>query len=198
MTHRLQSSALDQLFHAARSFNGWLSIPVTDDTVRELYELLKWGPTAANSNPARFVWVRTPEAKERLAALAVELNRPKILSAPVTVIVGNDLGFSETLPKLLPPALVDRLQQAFADPAVAEVNATRNGSLQGAYLMLAARALGLDCGPMSGFDNRGVDETFFNGTRIRSNFICSLGVGDPASLRPRLPRLSFEEAGWFQ
>ena len=198
MTHRLQPSALDQLFRAARSFNGWLSTPVTDGTVRELHELLKWGPTAANSNPARFVWVRTLKAKERLAALAVEPNRAKILSAPVTVIVGNDLGFSDTLPGLLPPLLVDRLQQAFADPAVAEASAVRNASLQGAYLMLAARALGLDCGPMSGFDNQGVDESFFSGTRIRSNFICSLGHGDPASLRPRLPRPAFEEAGWFQ
>jgi 3-hydroxypropanoate dehydrogenase len=99
---------------------------------------------------------------------------------------------------LLPPFLVDRLQQAFADPTVAELNAARNGSLQGAYLMLAARALGLDCGPMSGFDNQGVDKSFFSGTRIRSNFICSIGFGDPASLRPRLPRLAFEEAGWFQ
>lgn len=198
MTLRLQPRALDQLFRAARTFNGWLPTPVTDDMVRELYDLLKWGPTAANSNPARFVWVRTPEAKARLAALAVEMNRTKIMSAPLTVIVGNDLGFSDTLPKLLPPFLVDRMQQAFADPAVAELNAARNGSLQGAYLMLAARALGLDCGPMSGFDNQGVDERFFGGTRIRSNFICGLGYGDPASLHPRLPRLAFEEAAWFQ
>lgn len=164
--------------------------------VRDLYDLLKWGPTSANSSPARFVWVRSPEGKAKLAALAWDRNRPKILAAPLTVIIGNDLAFADRLPELLPHN-VEAMQKAFASPAAAEATAMRNGTLQGAYLTIAARALGLDCGPMSGFDNAGVDEAFFAGTRIRSNFICSIGSGDPASLFPRNPRLSFEDAGHF-
>lgn len=198
MTLRLQRSALDQLFYSARTYNGWMPTAVTDDLVRELYDLLKWAPTAANSNPARFVWVRTPEAKDRLAGVAADMNRPKIIAAPLTVIIGSDFAFANTLPKLLPPFLVEQMQMAFADPKVAESSAARNCSLQGAYLMLAARALGLDCGPMSGFDSQAVDALFFGGTQIRSNFICSIGYGDSGTLHPRLPRLTFEEASWFQ
>ena len=119
-----------------------------------------------------------------------------MLAAPLTVIIGHDLGFADRLPKLMPHNF-EAMQKAFAPPAIAEVTAMRNGTLQGAYLIVAARALGLDCGPMSGFDNAGVDGAFFADTRIRSNFICSIGHGDPASLFPRNPRLSFEEAGWF-
>jgi nitroreductase len=169
---------------------------VDEGTVRDLYDLLKWGPTSANSCPARFVWVRSPEAKAQLAGLAAEKNRPKILAAPLTVIIGNDLDFQREFPKLLPHA-AEMAQKAFADPALAEVTAMRNGSLQGAYLIIAARALGLDCGPMSGFDNAGVDQAFFAGTRIQSNFICCLGHGRPDSVFPRNPRLTFEETGRF-
>jgi 3-hydroxypropanoate dehydrogenase len=162
--------------------------------VREIYDLMKWGPTSANCSPARFVWVRSADGKAKLAGLAAEQNKAKILQAPVTVIIGHHLDFAAELPKLLPHA-AEVMQQYFAAPGVAEVTAMRNGTLQGAYLIIAARALGLDCGPMSGFDNAGVDEAFFSGTRIRSNFICSIGHGDPASVFPRHPRLSFDEAG---
>ena len=162
--------------------------------MREIYDLMKWGPTSANSSPARFVWVRSADGKATLAGLAAEPNKPKILKAPVTVIIGHDLDFAGELPKLLPHA-AEVMQKYFAAPDVAEVTAMRNGTLQGAYLIVAARPLGLDCGPMSGFDNAGVDKAFFSGTRVRSNFICSIGHGDPASVFPRNPRLSFEEAG---
>ena len=195
-TDALSTDALDQLFRSARTYYGWTDAPVSDGDVRDLYELLKWGPTSANSNPARFVWVRSPAGKAALADLASERNRPKILAAPLTVIVGNDLDFADRLPELLPHNAA-AMQQVFAAPGVAEVTAMRNGTLQGAYLIIAARALGLDCGPMSGFDNAGVDRAFFAGTRIKSNFICSLGHGDPESLFPRSPRLPFDEAGHF-
>lgn len=194
MNSALNDQLLNQLFRSARTPNGWTDRPVEDDTVRDIYELMKWGPTSANSSPARFVWVRSAEAKATLAGLAAEMNRPKILAAPVTVIIGHDLDFAGKLPKLMPHA-AEAMQKYFASPGVGEVSAMRNGTLQGAYLMVAARALGLDCGPMSGFDNAGVDKAFFSGTRIRSNFLCRIGYGDPASVFPRNPRLSFEEAG---
>ena len=197
MSETLAPAALDQLFRSARTHYGWTDQPVTDDDVRALYELMKWGPTSANSSPARFVWVRSPEAKERLAAVTWERNRPKMLAAPVTVIIGHDHAFADQLPKLMPHNY-EAMQKAFAPAPIAEVTAMRNGTLQGAYLIIAARALGLDCGPMSGFDNAGVDAAFFAGTAIRSNFICSIGHGDPAALYPRNPRLSFEEAGRFE
>src|SRR5882757_1182417 len=193
MTAALPDHSLDQIFRSARTFNGWADRPVEDATVREIYDLMKWGPTSANSSPARFVWVRSADGKAKLAGLAAELNKPKILKAPVTVIIGHDLDFAAELPKLLPHA-AQAMQQYFAAPGMAEVTAMRNGTLQGAYLIVATRALGLDCGPMSGFDNAGVDKTFFAGTRIQSNFISSIGYGDPASVFPRNPRLSFEEA----
>ena len=194
MNSALNDQSLDQIFRSARTFNGWADRPVEDATVREIYDLMKWGPTSANCSPARFVWVRSADGKATLAGLAAELNKAKILQAPVTVIIGHDLDFAGELPKLMPHA-AERMQQYFSAPGVAEVTAMRNGTLQGAYLIVAARALGLDCGPMSGFDNAGVDKAFFSGTRIESNFICSIGYGDTASVFPRNPRLSFEEAG---
>jgi len=196
MRNAISSEALDQLFRTARSYNGWMDTPVDEGVVRDLYDLLKWGPTSANSSPARFVWVRSPEGKAQLAGLASGTNGPRILEAPLTVIIGNDLDFPDAFPTLLPHD-AEAAQKAFAQPDLAAVTAMRNGSLQGAYLVIAARALGLDCKPMSGFDNAGVDLAFFPGTRIQSNFICSLGEGRPDSLFPRLPRLAFEEAGRF-
>jgi len=196
MANPIPASALDQLFRHARTPNDWAPTPIDDATVHALYDLLKWGPTSANSTPARFVWVRSAEGKAQLASLAMEANRPKILAAPLTAIIGNDLDFPETMPKLF-PARGEMMKQMFKQPGVAEVTAMRNGSLQGAYLIIAARALGLDCGPMSGFDNAGVDKAFFAGTNIHSNFICCLGHGKPESIFPRNPRLTFEEAGRF-
>jgi 3-hydroxypropanoate dehydrogenase len=196
MSNALSPAALDQLFRTARTPTDWRDVPVGDDLIRELYDLVKWGPTSANSSPARFVWVRSPEGKAQLAELAMEQNRPKILAAPVTVIVGHDLDFPETMPKLF-PARGEMMKQMFLRPGVAEITGFRNGSLQGGYLIVAARALGLDCGPMSGFDNAGVDRAFFAGTRIQSNFICCLGYGKPESIFPRNPRLTFDEAGRF-
>jgi len=192
----LPPEALDQIFRSARTYNAWTEGPIEDGVARALYDLLKWGPTSANCSPARFVFVRTPEGKAKLAELAMDMNRAKILAAPLTVIVGNDLDFAAKLPMLLPYAAAT-YQQYFSQPAVAEATAMRNGTLQGAYLIIAARALGLDCGPMSGFDNAGVDQAFFADTHIRSNFICSLGYGKPDSVFPRLPRLAFEEAARF-
>jgi 3-hydroxypropanoate dehydrogenase len=196
MKSALPAACLDQLFRHARTYNEWSPQDVDDRTIHELYELLRWGPTSANSSPARFVWVRSADGKAKLAALATETNRPKILAAPVTVIIGYDLAFPETMPKLF-PARAEMMRQFFQQSGVAEVTAMRNGSLQGAYLIIAARALGLDCGPMSGFDNAAVDREFFTGTRIHSNFICSLGYGKPGTPFPRNPRLSFEDvARW--
>ncbi|MGH8117152.1 MAG: malonic semialdehyde reductase [Steroidobacteraceae bacterium] len=192
----LPATSLDQLFRLARTYNEWSSRDVDEQTIHDLYELLKWGPTAANSSPARLVWVKSAEGKAKLSALAMAANQAKILAAPVTVIIGYDLEFSETMPQLF-PARGEALREVYRQPAMAEETAKRNSSLQGAYLILAARALGLDCGPMSGFDNAGVDREFFAGTRIHSNFICSLGYGKPGTPFPRNPRLSFDEAGWW-
>ena len=194
MTPKLDELTLGRLFRTARTRNGWTDRPVTEEQLRELYDLLKFGPTSANCCPARFVWVTSGEGKSRLAALAAPGNADKILAAPVTVIIGYDLGFAETMPTLF-PARGEQLRAFFSEPQVAEVTAFRNGSLQGAYLILAARALGLDCGPMSGFSNDGVDQAFFANTRIKSNFICSIGYGSDQNLFPRNPRLTFEDAG---
>ena len=190
----LPAASLDQLFRQARTYNEWDSREVDDRTIHALYELLKWGPTAANTSPARFVWVKSAAGKAKLSGLAMDANQSKILAAAVTVIIGYDLAFSEVMPKLFPER-GEAMRQMFQEPELAEVTAKRNSSLQGAYLIIAARALGLDCGPMSGFDNAGVDREFFAGTRIQSNFICSLGYGKPGSPFPRNPRLSFEETG---
>jgi nitroreductase len=197
MSERLPDAALDQLFRTARTRNGWTDRPVPEALVRELYELLRWGPTSANSTPARFVWVRSPEGKQKLSALASETNKAKILEAPLTAIIGHDLAFPDAMPKLFPAKGEAMARNFRSNQAPLEASAFRNGSLQGAYLILAARALGLDCGPMSGFDNAGVDAAFFAGTQIRSNFICSLGYGSDQNLFPRNPRLSFDEAGRF-
>jgi 3-hydroxypropanoate dehydrogenase len=194
MADKLDDLALDQLFRTARTRNGWADRPVTDEQLRELYDILKLGPTSANSSPARFVWVRSAEGKSRLSALASTNNQAKILAAPVTVIIGYDLDFAEQMPKLF-PARAEAMKAAFKNPVLAQTTAFRNSTLQGAYLILAARALGLDCGPMSGFNNEAVDREFFGGTRIKSNFICSIGYGTNENLHPRNPRLTFEEAG---
>jgi 3-hydroxypropanoate dehydrogenase len=196
MTKPLDGQALDQLFRTARTRNGWTDRPVTEKQLRELYDLVKFGPTSANCCPARFVWVRSGEGKARLAAHAMDVNKAKILAAPATVIVGHDLEFAEFLPQLF-PARGEMMKGMFQDPGLAERTAFRNGSLQGAYLILAARALGLDCGPMSGFDNSAVDSEFFAGSKVRSNFICCIGYGSDDNLYPRNPRLTFEEAGRF-
>jgi 3-hydroxypropanoate dehydrogenase len=196
VSNKLSSAVLGQLFVEARTRNAWTEAPVSEGQIRELYDLVKMGPTSANSCPARFVWVKSEEGKAKLAALASPTNGPKILSAPVTVIIGNDLDFAERMPELF-PARAQQMKDVFSEPLLAQTTAFRNGSLQGGYLILAARALGLDTGPMSGFDNQRVDAEFFAGTRIKSNFLCSLGHGSDEGLFPRNPRLTFEEAGRF-
>lgn len=188
---KLSDTALDQLFRAARTHNGWLDRPVPDALLSELFEIMKWGPTSANCWPLRVVFVKSPAAKARLVPLMMEGNRAKTEAAPVTAILGMDLDFPETLPRLFPHT--DAKSWFVGNAALTEATAFRNSSLQGAYFMLAARALGLDCGPMSGFDAAAVDAEFFAGTRIRTNFICNLGYGDPAALFPRSPRPSFDE-----
>ncbi|HUY18604.1 MAG TPA: malonic semialdehyde reductase [Candidatus Binataceae bacterium] len=189
----LDEKALDVLFRTARSHNGWLDRPVSDAELHALYELVKWGPTSANCSPMRLVFVRTPAGKERVRPALSPNNVEKTLSAPVVVIVANDSRFHEFGPRLFPrnPAAAERFA---SDPALAAVTALRNGTLQGGYLILAARALGLDCGPMSGFDNGKIDAEFFPDGRFKSNFLCGLGHGDPARVFPRGPRLTFEEA----
>jgi 3-hydroxypropanoate dehydrogenase len=196
MNSVLDGASLDQLFRAARTRNAWTDRAVTEQQLRELYDLMKFGPTSANCCPARFVWVTSADGKEKLAALASKTNGPKIRVAPVTVIIGYDLDFAEHLPKLF-PARGKEMQAAFKDPQVAQTTAFRNGSLQGAYLIIAARALGLDTGPMSGFNNEAVDREFFANTHIKSNFICSIGYGSDENMFPRNPRLSFEDVGRF-
>lgn len=191
MSRILTDDALDQLFRTARTHNE-LGGEVSDETLRQLYDLVKWAPTSANGSPARFVFVKSAQAKEKLRPALSEGNLAKTLAAPVTVIVGHDLEFHEKLPYLFPHADA-RSWFAGNDEAI-RTTAFRNGSLQGAYLILAARALGLDTGPMSGFDNAKVDEAFFAGTRIKSNFLVNLGVGQPEKLFPRSPRLPFDEA----
>jgi len=207
MGRMLDDQGLDLLFREARSHSAWLDKPVSDDTLRQLYDLLKWGPTSSNSSPARFVFLRSREAKERLRPALAAGNLAKTMAAPVTVIIAYDLKFYEKLPKLFPHN--PRMRALYADaPELIETTAQRNSSLQGAYLIIAARSLGLDCRPMSGFDNAKVDEEFFGSAKqcegcdqeffpeghVKSNFLCNLGYGDPAALHPRLPRLSFTEA----
>lgn len=192
MHHALDASALDQLFRSARTHNAWQAKDLPDALLHQLYELLKWGPTSANCSPARFVFVKSAEAKAKLKAALTPGNVEKTMAAPVTVIVGQDLSFHDKLPQLFPHA--DARSWFAGNEALIESTAFRNASLQGAYLILAARALGLDTGPMSGFDAARVDADFFAGTRIRSNFLVNLGYGDPAGLFPRSPRLAFDEA----
>ena len=192
MAARLDDTALDLMFREARTRNGWEPEPISEETLREIYELTKLGPTAANSTPARFVFCLSEDAKEKLAAVASPGNQAKIRQAPCTVIIGYDMGFPATMPKLFPH--VPTINKGMTDPAANEVMALRNSSLQGGYFIMAARALGLDCGPMSGFDNAGLDAAFFAGTKIKSNFICSIGKGNDTNLFGRLPRHTFEEA----
>ena len=185
-------AALDQIFRDARTHNSWQARPVTDAQLHALYDLWKLGPTSANCCPARVVFVRSTEAKEKLEPALSEKNRAKTMTAPVVAIIGMDLEFYEKLPTLFPH---DDARSWFAGkPKSIEDTAFRNSSLQGAYLILAARALGIDTGPMSGFDNATVDEAFFAGTKVKSNFLCSLGYGNPEKLFPRSPRLPFDEA----
>jgi len=198
---------MDTLFREARTYSAWQDTPVTDQTLHDLYDLLKWAPTSANAAPARFAFLRSTEAKERLRPALAPLNVEKTMSAPVTVIVAYDLKFYDQLPKLFPHS--PGMKQLFeSNPELVEATAKRNSSLQGAYLILAARALGLDCGPMSGFDPAKVDEEvfaagkpcfgcdqeFFPEGHVKTNFLCNLGYGDPGKLFPRLPRLPFNEA----
>ena len=207
MSRVMNDEALDQIFREARTYNGWQDKPVTDEMLMQVYELMKWGPTSANGSPARFVFLRSQESKERLRPLLSPGNVEKTMTAPVTVIVAYDLLFFHKLPKLFPHA--PGMRDLFAEnPQLVEVTAKRNSSLQGAYLIIAARALGLDCGPMSGFDNARLDEEFFGAGKecegceqeffpaghVKSNFLCNLGYGDPSTILPRSPRLTFEEA----
>jgi 3-hydroxypropanoate dehydrogenase len=190
---RLEALALDKLFREARSHNKFTEERVSDDTLREIYEILKWGPTSANSSPARFLFLRTREAKERLAPALSSGNLDKTMAAPVTVIVAYDPKFYEHLPRLFPHNL-DARSWFTSNEALAAITAFRNGTLQGAYLIVAARAVGLDAGPMSGFDNDMVDEIFLRNYGWRSNFLVNLGHGDPTGVFPRSPRLDFEDA----
>ena len=192
-TAMLDPTALDLVFRTARTYRAWDGRPVDDATLRELHELMKWGPTTGNSCPARFVFVKSAEAKARLRPALDAGNVVQTMAAPVTAIVAYDLAFYEMMPKLAPHT---NARSWFADEPLESLRTTalRNGSLQGAYLIIAARALGLDCGPMSGFDNAKVDAEFFAGTTVRSNFLCNLGYGDPSKLHPRAPRLTFDEA----
>jgi 3-hydroxypropanoate dehydrogenase len=192
MTKTLDEAGLDLIFRTARTYNGYTDAPVTEADLRAIWDLMKWGPTSANMSPARIVWVTTPEAKEKLALLASSTNADKIRKAPVTAILGMDMEFHEQLPKLFPHR--DMRPIFVGNTALIESSAFRNSTLQGAYLIIAARALGFDTGPMSGFDNAKVDEAFFAGTEIKSNFICTLGIGDPSTIFDRLPRLDFEDA----
>jgi 3-hydroxypropanoate dehydrogenase len=193
MSQILNQEALDLLFHEARTHFTWLDQPVTDETLRDLYNTMKFGPTSMNCTPARFLFLRTREAKERLRPFLMQANVDKTMAAPVTAIVAYDLKFYERLPQLFPN--YPGAREIFANnPDLAQITATRNGTLQGGYFILAARALGLDCGPMSGFDNAKVDAEFFAGETVKSNFLCNLGHGDASKVFPRNPRLEFEEA----
>ncbi|MBY0229324.1 MAG: malonic semialdehyde reductase [Gemmataceae bacterium] len=193
MAKALTDEGLDLLFREARTHSHWKPEPVDDALLARLYHLMKMGPTSANMCPARIVFIKSPEAKAKLKPCLDAGNVEKTMSAPVTVLVGMDIRFYEELPKLFPHADAKSWFKDLPEP-VLEAIALRNSSLQGAYLMLAARALGLDCGPMSGFDNRKADEAFFAGTTVKSNFLCNLGHGDPSKLYPRSPHLSFDEA----
>jgi 3-hydroxypropanoate dehydrogenase len=207
MRSTLTDEALNQIFREARTHGDWCDKPVSNETLRQLYDLMKWGPTSANGSPGRLVFLRTPEAKERLRPALAPGNVEKTMAAPVTAIIAYDLLFFEKLPKLFPHA--PGMRDVFAqNPQLIEETAKRNSSLQGAYLIIAARALGLDCGPMSGFDNAKVDEEFFGAGKgregfedeffpaghVKSNFLCNLGYGDESKLFPRGPRLVFNEA----
>ena len=186
----LGAPALDQLFREARTYNGYHDKPVSEAQLDAIWELMKYGPTSANCLPARLVWCTSDKAKEKLANLSADNNKARILAAPVTVIIGMDMEFYEQLPELFPHA--DAKSWFVGNDKLIESTAFRNSSLQGAYFIMAARALGLDTGAMSGFNNAGVDEAFFAGTNVKSNFISTLGYGDPSTIFPRSPRPAFE------
>ncbi|MGQ2930819.1 MAG: malonic semialdehyde reductase [Sphingopyxis sp.] len=191
MSEPLSDQALDQLFRTARTYNGYLDTPVSETQLHAIWDLVKFGPTSANCLPARIIWCTSTEAKEKLAALALPANGDKIRSAPVTAIIGMDLEFYENLPELFPHA--DAKSWFNTNAELAHATAFRNSSLQGAYFILAARALGLDTGPMSGFANDAVDAAFFaDQPSVRSNFISTLGYGDPATIFERSPRPGFD------
>lgn len=191
MSEPLSNEALDQLFRTARTYNGYVDKPVSDEQLHAIWDLMKFGPTSANCLPARIIWVTSDEAKEKLAALALPANGDKIRKAPVTAIIGMDLEFYENLPELFPHA--DARAWFNTNAELAHATAFRNSSLQGAYFILAARALGLDTGPMSGFSNEAVDAAFFaDQPTVRSNFISTLGYGDPATIFDRSPRPGFD------
>ncbi len=191
MTGLAPQAMLDQLFFQARTHNKWQDKPVPDLLLHAIVDMLKWAPTSANCSPARFTFVKSPEAKAKLKPHLSAGNEDKTMAAPVTAIIGHDMEFYEHLPKLFPHT--DARSWFAGDPQKIETTAFRNGTLQGAYFILAARALGLDCGPMSGFDNAGVDAAFFAGTPVKSNFLCNLGYGDLAGVRPRSPRFEFAD-----
>ena len=186
----LNDAALDQLFRTARTYNAYLNTPVSNEQLEAVWELMKYGPTSANCLPARIIWCVSQKSKEKLAASSMPANATKILSAPATAIIGMDMEFYEQLPELFPHA--DARSWFAGNDAMIEATAFRNSSLQGAYFILAARALGLDTGAMSGFNNAAVDETFFAGTKVKSNFITTIGYGDPASIFERSPRPGFD------
>ena len=193
MSATLDDRALDIVFRNARTHNEWLDDPVTDEDLRAIFDVMKFGPTTANSSPARFVFLRSRESREKLAPHLSDGNREKTLRAPICAIIAHDLEFYERLDFLFPHDRTARSWFAGKDEHV-RVTALRNGSLQGAYFIVAARSLGFDCGPMSGFDNDGVDAAFFAGTSWRSNFLCNLGRGDASKLFPRNPRFDFDDA----
>lgn len=193
MSETLNDAGRELLFNAARSQNGYLDKPVDPALLNELYDLTKMGPTSANCSPARLIFLTTAEARGRLEPALVPGNVPKVQSAPVTAIIGHDMEFYKEMDRLFAHNL--NMKAMFENnEAAAQITALRNGTMQGAYLIMAARAVGLDCGPMSGFDNAKVDEEFFAGTTIKSNFICNLGYGDSSLVMERLPRLTFDEA----
>lgn len=194
----LDDNSLDKIFRNARSHNGWLNKPVTDDQLREIYDVMKWGPTSSNSQPVRIVFVRTKEGKEKLRPALSSGNTAKTMEAPVTAIVAYDTQFYEHLPRTFPhnPTAVAWFKGEGKEE-VAQATAFRNGTLQGAYMMIAARSLGLDCGGMSGFNNALVDQAFFPDGRFKSNFLCNIGYGDHSKLFNRSPRLPFEEVCSF-
>jgi 3-hydroxypropanoate dehydrogenase len=190
---KVSEESLDLIFRQARTHTVWLDKPVDDDVLRQVYDLAKMGPTSANMCPLRIVFVRSKDAKAKLKPALDAGNVDKTMAAPVTAIIGMDIHFFEKLPKLFPHADAKAWFKDLPEN-VLEYMALRNSSLQGAYFMLAARSLGLDCGPMSGFNNAKVDAAFFAGTTVKSNFLCNLGHGDATKLLPRSPRLTFEEA----
>ena len=192
MHHAVSDEALDQLFRAARSHNKWFDTTVSETMLRAVYDLLRWGPTSANCSPGRFVFVATQKGKERLKPYLSPGNVNKVMTAPVTVIIGYDLKFYDKLPQLFPHT--NARSWYVGNEELIKTTAFRNSTLQGGYLLIAARSLGLDAGPMSGFDNAGVDKEFFANSEVKSNFICALGDGDPSGVFGRSPRLSFEEA----